>query len=237
MDGPYRSAGFTITRPVDSLSPRQTDRIPSPFITLPPCLSTRIPDTWCIEWASDPIARSEAEQAFSLDDAAVAKITDKVTEGFDDQVGWPSAIYDLEFATELFELVLPYCSQAKLIGLELSESNADKLVEYFQDDEPRTNAASGLLRSLKNNESISVTYKRIGFELLSCDYGLEHSWVCNSLEVEAATLFGTRLNHFGLVEDANEAHRLAEWINDPATGAEPGLWLPWRLVDCTPQAS
>jgi hypothetical protein len=56
------------------------------------------------------------------------------------------------------------------------------------------------------------------------------SWLCNELETEVGKR-GIRVNEHGLFEDFDSSLKFAEWLNTGEIGAEPGLWLPWLLLD------
>ncbi|MBT8200830.1 MAG: hypothetical protein KJO36_09960, partial [Acidimicrobiia bacterium] len=70
------------------------------------------------------------------------------------------------------------------------------------------------------------------FEVLSYEYGLEHSWLCNRLEDDALAELGVSPNpRTGLLDSRQDATAVADWINEGSIGAEPGLWLPWLIVE------
>ena len=69
-----------------------------------------------------------------------------------------------------------------------------------------------------------------GFKVVSYEYGLEHSWLCNSLEGDVNEQFGIAPNGRGLLDTFEEAATVAEYVNRDDVAAEPGLWLPWLVV-------
>ena len=66
--------------------------------------------------------------------------------------------------------------------------------------------------------------------MLSYEYGIEHSWLCNSLERDAAEQLGVTPNSNGLIDLYDDADRVAEYANRDDVTTEPGLWLPWLIV-------
>ena len=70
-----------------------------------------------------------------------------------------------------------------------------------------------------------------GFELLATQHGLlTCSWVCNGLEKVCSERLGVRPNEHGFVDAESDAERCLTLIRKPETGAEPGLWLPFRVT-------
>jgi hypothetical protein len=67
-----------------------------------------------------------------------------------------------------------------------------------------------------------------GYEVLGYGYGSFNSFAVNHLENEFIHRLGLRLNGNGLFDDYASALKAARYCAEPATGAEPGLWLPWK---------
>ncbi|MFK7991439.1 MAG: hypothetical protein AB8I08_35815 [Sandaracinaceae bacterium] len=72
--------------------------------------------------------------------------------------------------------------------------------------------------------------RSIGFDVLGFDFTGFHSYLCNGLERDFDELLGARPNRYGLIDKLEVARRCAEHCNQEGTGAEPVLWLPWRVV-------
>jgi len=58
--------------------------------------------------------------------------------------------------------------------------------------------------------------------------GAFNSFAVNPLENEFIHRLGLRLNGGGLFDDYPSALKAARYCAEPATGAKPGLWLPWK---------
>ena len=71
----------------------------------------------------------------------------------------------------------------------------------------------------------------LGFEPLVFNGGLSCSWLCNGLETTVAEQLGIRPNASGLISTFEEACRCVEFISRDEIGAEPGLWLPWLVIE------
>lgn len=89
---------------------------------------------------------------------------------------------------------------------------------------------SGIFECVSAGTNIADGGDFLGFELLATYLGmLTCSWVCNGLETECAKRLGILTNSHGFVQTYADASRCAEFISRDETGAEPGLWLPWRM--------
>jgi len=72
----------------------------------------------------------------------------------------------------------------------------------------------------------------LGFEPLVFDGSTPPcSWLCNHLEVSVHRDLGIVPNRHGLIGTYDEARRCTDCISRDDVGAEPGLWLPWLVVD------
>lgn len=73
----------------------------------------------------------------------------------------------------------------------------------------------------------------LGFEpRLSDDWDLACSWHCNALAAKFVTRTGLKPNAFGMIDDFGTAQEFSRVIAREGLG-EPGLWLPWLVVDYT----
>lgn len=66
----------------------------------------------------------------------------------------------------------------------------------------------------------------LGFDVICCDYNIDHSWHCNGLAVDALREFHFRPNQFGLIDDKANADKLVHWIQRGESKPEAGVWLP-----------
>ena len=69
-----------------------------------------------------------------------------------------------------------------------------------------------------------VSGEVLGFDVICCEYHIDHSWLCNGLEADALDKFRFRPNEFGLIDVKINASKLASYAD--AAQSEPGVWLP-----------
>jgi len=70
----------------------------------------------------------------------------------------------------------------------------------------------------------------IGYEVLCWDMGGFHSSRCNGLEADFQDVLGIESGADGFPTDLSSARRCADFAGLESTGAEPGLWQPWRIT-------
>ena len=84
---------------------------------------------------------------------------------------------------------------------------------------------------LERNVPLEPGGSVVGFEPMSYEYGLEHSWICNGLETHAHSRLGVRPDpETGLLPSYHDGSMVAELVNGDQIGSEPGIWLPWLVV-------
>jgi hypothetical protein len=91
----------------------------------------------------------------------------------------------------------------------------------------------GILDAALKMQPVSEGGRVLGFEPLVYDYTLSHSWLCNSLDTLVAEQLNIRPNAHGFIDTFDEACKCIEYISREDVGAEPGLWLPWLIIDRT----
>jgi hypothetical protein len=71
----------------------------------------------------------------------------------------------------------------------------------------------------------------LGFEPLNYNITLGCSWLCNGLESDIARELDIHPNPSGLIEGFTAAQSCLAYITREDVEADPGLWLPWLIVD------
>ncbi len=89
----------------------------------------------------------------------------------------------------------------------------------------------GTIAAAVKREAPAVGGEILGFEPMAFEDGLTCSWLCNGLETVCFEKLGIRPNASGYLKDEADAARAVELIESDETGAEPGLWLPWLLLE------
>jgi len=232
----FTSAGFIVTREVDRPSWMSAELLPPRIVSASGCIAPLIPDTWCIEWTQDTQEqRIERAGAFGLDSAVLAEITAWVTARFDDTILWPNVMVDLETARELASRFLHATPDVKVLELALHRSMTESFCHETEPPPQKPGFApigrQGVHEAILEGKPATRSGKVLGFEPLVFNYTLSCSWLCNGLETAIHRTLGIRPNPYGLIANLEEACKCVEYISRPDVGAEPGLWLPWLLVD------
>jgi hypothetical protein len=232
----FCSCGFLITRSVPRPCYVSAELLPERIASVSTCISKFVPDTWCIEWTGDSQeSRLEDARAFDLDLEVLRKVTDWVTPRFGGLIGWPNIVFDLGTARQLVEQFLGELDDIKVLELGLHKS----LIEAFCDEaEPSPQqpgfapiGRQGIHEAVLKRRPLALGGCIQGFEPLVFDGSLSHSWLCNSLETSVSKHLDIRPNSFGMIDQFEEARACVEYISRDEVGAEPGLWLPWLIIE------
>ena len=236
MSEGYLCAGYYLTRRSKRAEYMSSELIPEQVLSASACICEFFPDDRAIEWASvSDEERTRAAASFGIPPSNLGGVVEWATENLAKAFGWPSAFYTLEAAEEARVAQLPLGTNVVVFGLGLHEADVEDFLKAAKPPEAREGFApvgeSGIYECVKAQRPISTGGEFAGFELLSTAYGLlTCSWLCNGLEKECDRELGIRTNENGLVRTRSEALRCAEFISKDEVGAEPGLWLPWRVT-------
>jgi hypothetical protein len=234
----FVSAGFFVTREVDRPSYVSTDLLPDRMVSASACVAPFIPDTWCIEWTQDtPECRAEDAKAFALDSAALGKVTAWVTPRFGKTIGCPNVLKDFDSAKDLVDLFLGSLLDVKVLELGLHRSMTE---EFSREAEPPpqkpefvSTGRQGVHEVILQGNPPAQGGNILGFEPLVFDCSLSCSWLCNGLDTVVEQTLGIRPNQYGFIGTFDDARRCVAYISRDEVGAEPGLWLPWLIIDHT----
>jgi hypothetical protein len=234
----FISAGFLVTREVDRPSYVSAELLPARMISASGCIAPFVPDTWCIEWTQDASERRiEHAGAFGLDSQALRELTACVTPRFDKSFRWSNVIVDLDTAHELVSRFLSTVRDVKVLELGLHRSMTD---DFCQKAEPPAGkpgfaplGRQGVHEVILEGNPPTQTGKVLGFEPLVFNDSLSCSWLCNGLENAIAQALGIKPNRHALIEMFDDARQCVEYISRDDVRAEPGLWLPWLIIDHT----
>jgi hypothetical protein len=234
----FISAGFFITRLTARQPYMSAELLPEYILSASACISTFIPDTWCLEWTvNSPERRAEDAQAFELGFETLQRLTSWVTPQFDRSFGWPNVILDLDIANRLVEVFLGHLDGVKVLEVGLHESFVATLCEQLEPPPQRPgfapNGRAGVYEAILRRRQLSARGHVLGFEPLVFDHTLSHSWLCNGLETVVADNLGIRPNTRGMIDVFEDACKCVEYISTDEVGAEPGLWLPCLLMEHT----
>jgi len=227
----YAFAGWFIVHPL----PRPEGALPelSPhFVTASECQALLLPDVWAFGWSEPDRCQAAAKASMlGLSPAALSKVTRLVNDAHHaGQLAWPHYVLEIEVARALYQC-LPDGSDALVIGTGLARTDVESLLAVY---EGKHEFSPNLAEQLAARARFPGGGRTLGFELLVCDeYGASgHSWICNGLDSELWLDRRAKTNALGLLDDATLAREWAATIMSEDLG-EPGLWLPWLLVDYT----
>lgn len=233
----YVSAGFLVTCRIPRPVYNSAELLPSTIVSASSDLAVFIPDMWAIGWCGvePPDRRADAAKlgiAGDRVDDIVATVTSRVADT--ERYGWPNVSFTLEAAREMASLAAPEGGELIVLELGLAGEHLPTFLEASAPPESPPGAAAfgeaGVRTALRRGHSVIASGRSLGFEPLRFDRALGFSWLCNGLEVAVARELGIRPNVAGLLADPDEARRAVAYISRSDVGVEPGLWLPWLLL-------
>jgi hypothetical protein len=186
------------------------------------CLADVALEYW---WNEDNVVESAD---FGVPERLRPELITWYLDQFDSRLGAPGVAYSTAVLREFVERFVPDPDELVILGCGLDPDHAARLVRECRT--PSERGEYGVFEMIEKRRGLDGGGSPRGFEVLSYEYGLEHSWLCNSLEQEAFEQLGITPNEMGLLDTFEEASRVAEYVNREDVGAEPGLWLPWLIV-------
>lgn len=225
----YVSGGYFIARPAMRSAFMNADLLPEMIITATDCIVDLVPNTWSIEWSRETqAARREEAAKFGLEDVELAAFTAWCTSALESgDLAWPGVFLSVDVALRVKREFLSRAASLVVIGIALPRD----LVSAFL-DETRVEAGQGepgSVAAVRGGKTPSDRGRPLGYDVLGWDFGGFHSYVCNGLETEFADAFKIRPNRWGFFDLLDDARRCADHCNLETTGAEPALWMPWRV--------
>ena len=232
----FISAGFLITRAVPRPSYFSKALIPDRIISASDCIVDFVPDTWCIEWTQDTQeTRKKRAATFELETNELEVLTRWVTPQFCENIGWPNVCFNLDFALQIVRTHLKQLSDVRVLQLALHQSHIKKFCLAAEPPLPEPDFAptgrQGVYESILKGNPLTADGRILGFEPLVFEYSLSCSWLCNGLETSVSEELQIKPNQFGFIQKFEEACKCVEYISREEVGAEPGLWLPWLIID------
>jgi len=211
--------------------------LPDQIVSASECICPQFPDTSAIDWVKvSEEARFEALDAVGLPVERRSDARAWATDAFEVAFGWPGVFFTAIGAIEARRRFFGDESKLKVIGLGLPRHWVERFMAEASPPPPAPGFApqgeSGYLQTVKRLGSLAAGSRRLGFELLNVEVGqIGHSWLCNGLETHCANIPGVRPGENGLIETLESAERCRNEVAREEVGAEPGLWLPWLLVE------
>ncbi len=220
----FVAGGYFLTRPVvrDDVY-TATDLLPPRFVTLSGCLAAFAFDFW---WNEENVA---AASGFGVSARRFGELIAWYRERFGRDLGAPNVAYSTAVIREFVRGFVDDPDGLTLVGCAVSADDRTRLRDRHRS--PGGGGTPGVIEMLDRDEPLDPGGVPLGFEPVSFEYGLECSWLCNSLERPAAAALGIRPDPAtGLVATYDDAVRVVGYIGRDDVGAEPGTWCPWLLV-------
>lgn len=199
------------------------DLLPPTLVTLSGCLGGHAFEFW---WNTENV---DGAGEFGVPEERYSELIEWYREQFERSLGAPDVAFTRAVIDQFVALFVGEASSLVVLGCGLSSEHASML-EVHQTPEDR--GEYGVFEMLQRNLPLEAGGRVLGFEPMSYEYGLEHSWLCNSLEREVHAELGVSPDpETGLLRTYEDGVRVAEYLSRDDVGAEPGTWLPWLVVE------
>ena len=234
----YFCGGYVLTRPADRKEANPTLPVDK-VISISRDVCEFFPDSWALDWARNSERDlEEVRGVFELNEEQIKEISGWARNSFGAQFGAWYVIYRLETARFLKNKFLNHLSDSKLLGIGLHKTLAPDFLKKLKAPPSKPgfapNGEAGAYEVIIEQRLLEEGGKPLGFEPVVADavttIALGCSWLCNQLELDALKNH-IPINEFGLIDDYEAALKFVGLANRGDLGAEPGLWLPWLLVD------
>lgn len=223
---PFIAGGYFIIKSAPREAHHSPDLLPQRLISLSNCICPSVHVYWA--W------REQEALDFGIPKSKLAA-THREISGFD----YPNVFLTLDVAQAFINEFLSDARHLHLIGIGLHpERVADFLALKQQVYDPHAEEyrqeISGVSQIVHARLALPTGGQPLGFEVVSYDNQLGHSWLCSGLERDMVDQFNIRPNQHGLIASYKEAQQVYQWIaEDKQQGhrAEPEPYYPWLLVE------
>ncbi len=201
------------------------------------CIYPRFPHIYAIEWCeADDDERDEAFEEMGVPKKLREPAIDWATDSFEHEHGAWGVFFTIDSARAAYDQFLKKSTGVRLIGLGVHRDDAATFIKENTPPPPEAGSApegvGGHVHILKEKHPLPPGGQLLGYEPLVTSHRVVGcSWLCNGLEETLAKELGIKPNKLGLIKDYVSAKRLTDRINQGDTGAEPGTWMPWALVE------
>lgn len=226
-------AGGCFIRSAPRSPSRSPDLLPAELISLSPCIC---PFSVSVYWGWEGSKNHPEALAFGVQSDKLAELEAWSARGCD--IDFPNVFMNLEPARAFIDQFLPDHSSLYLLGIALHHDLVDDFLllkqrAYDPHTQQEIEEVIGVSRAVTERQEIAAGGEVLGFEVVSYEQSLSHSWLCSGLEREMNQLFGIRPNAHGLIDTEAEAMQVCRWIaEDEQQGrrAEPEPYYPWLLI-------
>ncbi len=213
----YIAGGYILTHGMVRPSWMDPHLIPDHYLSLSGCISDRLPIATA--W-HDEIPDEARNLGMTQDEWSRYKAWSHHQLG--KQVGYPDTFYTLDTAQYIQQCYLAD-SLSVLIGVALHHTRVDGFLLQHAE----TGRAYGVYHGLQQGQTLIEGGVAQGFDILGYGNGINHSWLCYSLETRVKDRFNITPNELGLIANADDANCVRKF----ARQEEPGWhWEAWLIV-------
>ena len=226
LDEYYSGGYFLIRASHPGWEQLKTDLMPDKLISLSTCISPRLGIYWGWKPGDKNAALEFGIPKNKLEDFILWCNEEGLTK-----VEHPAMFNSLEAARHFIEQFLPDTSDLYMIGVGLPK---DIEAVDWREDYSEGGVPYGIEKRIRQHIAVEEGGTVLGFEVVSFGYNdFGHSWLCSGLYRDMHDLFGIRPNNYGLINTAEEARKVYDWIAEDemrGTRAEPEPYDFWLLV-------
>ena len=192
--------------------------IPDQYLSLSGCISDRLPvaTVWHDDLPTEAENLGMTEELWTLfkewSDANLHK-----------QFGYPDTFYSKRAAQSVLDQYFPIPNQLRVLGIALHKSRVQAFLERHQD----SGDYYGIYKVLSELQRLDEEPTVRGFEVLGYENGINHSWLCYSMESHCHHALGICPNGVGLLSE-QEADLATVYVTDNEAGWN---WQPWLIVE------
>jgi hypothetical protein len=236
MEDLFYIGGYFIVKPA-KIEKWQNKKLLPKIIWTPSHLCDIYPGAEGLSWASDTKESKKWEKELMLSNEEAIDIRKLCDELFElEKLGWLSVFLDLESVDLFMSAINPTLTKDwKILCIATTKKYVEEYIEFFKQEEG-SNVVEGeygvrkMLRKTIVCPDIMNGFR--GFEILGCEYGFFHSFMCHSMENDYSKKLGIHLNKNGLIDNFKDAEKASDFTRSPLH-AEPALWQPWAIIEIT----
>ncbi len=231
----YAAGGCFIIKSAPRDADRSPDLLPEQLISLSRCIC---PYSVSVYWGWEGGKNYPEALASGVPPDKLPELEAWSAKGGAADIDYPNVFLRPEPARAFIDQFLPDHGSLHLLGIALHHDLVDDFLllkqrAYDPHTQQEIEEVIGVSRAVSQRQPVTRGGDLLGFEVLSYDQTLGHSWLCSGLEREMHQLFGIRPNAHGLIDTEAEAMQVYRWIAEDAQQghrAEPEPYYPWLVI-------
>ncbi len=207
-----------------------SELLPEKLFTASDCIVDTVPNTWTLDWTSDPTeTRQEKAAQFGLSNQAYRKVAQWSTTAFElGLLGWPNVFFSAEAAKSFRREYIPAAKDIVVFGISMNRAHRRFFIE---DEAPSTGVGDpGVYTSVMSGLPPDAYGDFLGFDILGYEFGGFHSYLCDTLQNDFHKELGIAPNQHGFFDTEDGAQRCAQFAATERSGEKLVFWLPWRVM-------